>query len=146
MREILFRGKRIDNGEWVEGDLNRCIVVGESHICRIEGNLSTTIHKVAQETVCQYTGLIDRNGRKIFEGDIVTIPFSKRQGLPAEVHYSLVDAGFYIRRCGYTGISLEDSRQWCEVIGNVFDNLGQEQRIESSCSASDGFVMEDSKK
>ena len=68
MREILFRAKRIDNGKWVEGDLDHCVVVGETHIRRIEDNLSTTTYKIVPKTVCQYTGLADKHGRKIFEG------------------------------------------------------------------------------
>lgn len=116
MREILFRGKQIDIGEWVEGDLQHA----PSGAMAISA--CNDFSMVDPETVGQYTGLTDRNGRKIFEGDIVMIPYSKKPGLPAEVHYSHVDAGFYIRRHGYTGISLEDSRRWCEVIGNIFDN------------------------
>lgn len=71
MREILFRAKRIDDGKWVEGDLSRCAVVGETHIRRIEDNLSTTTHRVAPETVCQYTGYTDLRKKKVFEHDIV---------------------------------------------------------------------------
>lgn len=116
MREILFRGKPFGIYEWAEGDLQH------TPTGTVAISAGTNFWIVDPETVGQYTGLTDRNGRKIFEGDIVTIPYSKRPGLPAEVHYSHVDAGFYIRRYGYTGISLEDSRRWCEVIGNVFDN------------------------
>lgn len=69
MREILFRGKRIDNAEWVDGDLSRCVVVGETHIRRIEDNLSTTTHRIDPETVCQYTGMTDKKGVRIWEND-----------------------------------------------------------------------------
>lgn len=69
MREILFTAKRTKDGKWVEGDLNRCIVVGKTHICRIEKNLSTTIHEVEGETVCQYTGMTDKKGVRIWEND-----------------------------------------------------------------------------
>ena len=71
MREILFRGKRVDNGEWVEGFYSpaRLPIVGEiGHFINENGYRAIEVKK---ETVCEFTGLTDKNGRKIFEGDIV---------------------------------------------------------------------------
>ena len=82
MREILFRGKRIDNGEWVEG--NFCMdAIEQLYGCNtgMDGfirRFNPAIHKsnmfeVDRETVGQFTGFTDRNGVKIFEGDIVHV-------------------------------------------------------------------------
>jgi hypothetical protein len=126
MREILFRGKRLDNGEWAEGYYAKCR--GHHYILPsydldhgFDERYSDWI-EVDPETVCQRTGLADRKGRKIFESDVIVIPHSNKKGLPAEVRYMERDGGFRIERVGYVPIILNEVQYWGEVIGNIFDN------------------------
>lgn len=87
MREILFRGKRVDNGEWVEGDLlqgDPCIIV-EYHK-NYHGDYNEI--PVVPETVGQYIGFKDRKGRMIYEGDIYFFELEHDKG--DERHYIVV--------------------------------------------------------
>ena len=120
MREILFRGKRIDNGEWLFGDL-RHIFHGEyrTHIVDNSNGLNNGVCglEVASSTDGQFTGLTDRNGVKIFEGDIV------RYGQRGKVEYNSGSAQFTLNFTnstyeGFDKIPFCD----CEVLGNIHDN------------------------
>ena len=124
MREILFRGKRTDNGEWEYGDL-WCNPYGKRVVCivsPINDQGTTGGNEVDPETVCQFTGLYDKNGRKIFEGDIV-----ERGGRIWRVKYGDNYGKFMMTTYTEKGVSWGRDfdtipPDWCEVIGNIYDN------------------------
>ena len=119
MREILFRGKRIDNGEWVYGFpwINRSHTRETFYITDLMGE----IIQVIPETVSQYTGLKDKNGREIFEGDIVRHGLFK-QDYKMIVRYREESAAFMFgdKRTGFSFSS--DQTKYLEIIGNVHEN------------------------
>lgn len=120
MREILFRGKRTDNGEWVEGAYLH-LNTGNDYICDGTvwiGTLQPCKNEVLPETVGQYTGLTDKNGNKIFEGDIVKLydVLSIVDWKKCEWHLKHIEGQPY--SCPYFG----DKNYKCEVIGNIHDN------------------------
>lgn len=139
-REILFRGKRIDNSKWINGYF---VISDERYFIGVYPECITTLYflddysftsfiEVDQETVGQYTGIIDALGERIFEGDI--IEYVKRGD---ESNNVVVDRGlvvfsegkFYIKDSDWNKVEMEDLfcgsfEGWKngEVVGNIYDN------------------------
>ena len=118
MREILFKAKRKDNGEWVEGFYAK----GSTRHCILPHLGGYPKWDVDENTICQYTGLTDKNGNKIWENDVV----KDVDGSIGKILYGENIASFliyYENVCheialGKKNISMLD----IEVIGNIFDN------------------------
>lgn len=120
MREIMFRGKRKDNGEWETGSLVMIFQGLSDEQVFITDKMIGVRILVSPDTVGQYTGLTDKNGKKIFEGDIVSGYFNYEKIKGSIIYGS--DACFFIERNGLYGIGLNNAPYWVEVIGNIHDN------------------------
>lgn len=113
MRETLFKGKRVDNGEWTEGYFFKIwhkvfLLWGMTGDC-------PNMEEVIPETVGQFTGLCDKNGKKIFEGDIVESP----RGTQGFVEWQNAECAFLVN-IGDDLQTMDDCPY--EVVGNIYDN------------------------
>jgi uncharacterized phage protein (TIGR01671 family) len=128
MRDILFRGKRIDTGEWVEGYFFKWPCVSWKELSCVIVPVIGLEHGIAEQdivdenTVGQWTGLTDKNGRKIFEGDVMEFD---AYGFHYKGVVSFVDGNFYINcNCPDAFPFLDDAikRHDAIYVGNIHDN------------------------
>lgn len=123
MREILFRGKRTDNGEWETGSLVSVIQGCTDERVFIADKTTGFITPILPSTVGQYTGLTDKNGNKIFEGDILEFTDADKDKTPYEIYWDESSSAWYIRDCeGCIDNCDPWVKEYFEVIGNVHDN------------------------
>lgn len=130
-REILFKAKRKDNGEWVEGQYvyitNPLTEDGKpiKHLICNGTNIFNDL--IDPDTLCQYTGLTDKNGKKIWENDIIkTSRYGKNDGKGSnfagfDIFSVQWDDGGFALYSKWRRFNLRDNNEY-EVIGNIFDN------------------------
>lgn len=142
MREILFKAKRIDNGEWVEGNLidldidsGYCYIVPpykKASTLPINFLITDRMKLVVPETLCQFTGLCDKNGKKIWENDIIKYHFGE---IYAPIKYGCYQNCFDSQKAEHIGFYVDWSDEKClrkdlgywinmvdaVPVGNVFD-------------------------
>lgn len=137
MREILFKAKRVKNGEWIEGSLidldidsGYCYIVppykGASTL-PINFLITDGMKLVIPETLCQFTGLCDKNGNKIWENDIFQYTDKTMVTQKDLIEYNETHASFVrLRNTEKLGLQYlwidEATCNHGEVIGNIFDN------------------------
>lgn len=122
MREIKFRGRRLDNGEWVYGFL--FMQDGKAYIITDLTPCGFIKHEVDPATVGQYTGLEDKDSKEIYEGDIMSIPETEFNAhIIGHVVYD-EDAFFIQARNGGAcwGLNWSLRKHNAQVIGNIHDN------------------------
>lgn len=126
MRETLFRGKRIDNGEWVDGDLLRrrnSLGCNTAIVYYDNAHVLPRHPSVDPETVGQYTGLKDSTGKRIYEGDIV----KDGTGI-GFVSWMIEHCCFLVKAIengcitGYHFLESDGTLKYAEIIGNLHDN------------------------
>lgn len=121
-REIKFRGKSVDNGEWVYGDLmynahcnERASILYVPRVIDFPGQICNV--PIIKDTICQFTGLHDNDGKDIYEGDIVSILYWK-----GVVVYNNEYASFNVR-CVRSNIDIKNLFVYGgKIIGNIHDN------------------------
>lgn len=132
MREILFRGKRLDNGEWVEGyyttDPIGVVIRTHKIIKNEKGDTHVEwSHRVDPTTIGQFTGLLDKNGKRVFEGDVL----KDMAGDIFTVFYNSAHCAFM---CEYQKNSFKRKGFWrmddqcslgIEVVGNIHKPRGE---------------------
>ena len=144
MRDILFKAKRKDNGEWVEGllafmrkiNLSAEEEIETENVLAIQNFMAGSV-EIDESTICQYTGLTDKNGNKIWENDIVHlfgIDTIRKYDWKAVVEFGnpngLYSWGYQLKPIGHfeynedilCWVGMEEANIYCEVIGNKFDN------------------------
>lgn len=127
MRQLLFfRGKRVDDGEWVYGFLTQ--MCAKYHI--VDEYNENVAYEVAPETVGQFTGLTDKNGKKIFEGDILRYTWDTLSGEEKPYTYVISydkEEARFIGECDSDDLqrllpTFKYVQKRSEVIGNIYDN------------------------
>lgn len=150
MREILFRGKRVDNGEWVEGFyyIATSGYAGSDEVIGKPCHMITTgrwqasgaygernelaEHKVIPESISEFTGLCDKNGKRVYEGDIVVAHITQNALTHTEKYKGIYEVKYHDKYCYFylakqkNNILFDGNWRYflreIEVIGNIHDN------------------------
>lgn len=120
MRELIFRGKAKHNGKWVISDsMIHLPIVGS---VELYDEVSRDWVEVIPETVGQYTGLSDKHGANIFEGDIVAVMHSYTPDKSMGAFEVVFEGGCYFIKRRRDALYYSLSSDMCEIIGNKYDN------------------------